>query len=82
MPLNIVPLDILIFSIELSLVSATTVAGVGIGGVMIGGSPTGIVVPTVFLISGLSNLAFKLLDRKSTRLNSSHSQQSRMPSSA
>ena len=30
----------------------------------------------------LSGLPLKLLDRKSTRLNSSHSQQSRMPSSA
>ena len=37
----------------------------------------------VFLDAGNGNvLAFFELDRKSTRLNSSHSQQSRMPSSA
>ena len=33
-------------------------------------------------LDGLSREAFAIADRKSTRLNSSHSQQSRMPSSA
>ena len=34
------------------------------------------------LLFGLGDEAYGALDRKSTRLNSSHSQQSRMPSSA
>ena len=33
-------------------------------------------------LSGLEMVVMSILDRKSTRLNSSHSQQSRMPSSA
>ena len=34
------------------------------------------------LANDVENIADGILDRKSTRLNSSHSQQSRMPSSA
>ena len=33
-------------------------------------------------VLGVSNISFGLPDRKSTRLNSSHNNQSRMPSSA
>ena len=37
---------------------------------------------TTWLLSALALVYLFTLDRKSTRLNSSHSQQSRMPSSA
>jgi len=39
-------------------------------------------VPTIYKVLAQSNPAATTLDRKSTRLNSSHIQKSRMPSSA
>ena len=39
-------------------------------------------IATDDIVAALQSVAEELADRKSTRLNSSHSQQSRMPSSA
>ena len=59
------------FKISTEIIAALVV-GVGIGLIVdkyLGTKPFGLII-------------FFILDRKSTRLNSSHSQQSRMPSSA
>ena len=37
---------------------------------------------TISYFEGMLGISFAVLDRKSTRLNSSHSSQTRMPSSA
>ena len=41
-----------------------------------------IVIAVVLVATGVAGAGFILIDRKSTRLNSSHIQKSRMPSSA
>ena len=43
---------------------------------------SGFFVPAVISIAVLTTIVWLLLDRKSTRLNSSHGSESRMPSSA
>ena len=40
------------------------------------------IILTAFLFTSITSLAFNMADRKSTRLNSSHREKSRMPSSA
>ena len=58
------------------------VAAVYLLGLFIGALDTGIVTPARTVIQSDLGIGEQMGDRKSTRLNSSHSRASRMPSSA
>ena len=65
----------------LTIIGYVVVFGAVLGGFILEGGPIAVLNQTVeFLIIG--GAAIGSLDRKSTRLNSSHSDRSRMPSSA
>ena len=70
-------------NLRLRIVSGLVLAAVGAAGVILGGAPLLVLVAVAVALLSLEwGRMCATRDRKSTRLNSSHSGESRMPSSA